>query len=46
MKYIGQCLVNFLDHINRPIFHLSSLDGDTTPKKNPKIFVFFLLKDS
>ena len=32
-KYIGQCLVNFLDHINMPNFHLSSVDGKTTPKK-------------
>ena len=30
-------MVNFLDHINMPNFHLSSLDGNTTPKKNPQI---------
>ena len=37
MKYIGQCLVNYLDHINMPNFPLSSLDNNTTPKKNPQI---------
>ena len=30
----------FLDHINRPNFHLSSLDGNTTPKKS-----FFQLRN-
>ena len=33
MNYIGQCLVIFLDHINMPNFYLSSLDGNTKPKK-------------
>ena len=37
MKYVGQLLVNFLDHTNMPHFHLSSLGSDSTPKKNPKI---------
>ena len=41
MKYIGQCLVNFLDYTNMPNFHLSSLNGNTAPKKNLKIGVFF-----
>ena len=49
MKYIGQCLVNFVGHTNMPDFHLSSLDGNTAPKKIIKflylklnIFRFFL----
>ena len=46
MKYIGLCLVNFLDHNNMLDFHLSSLDGNTIPKKNPQMCVlnFFLLR--
>ena len=44
MQYIVQCLVNFLDYINMPHFHLSSLDGNTTPKKNPQICVLFFDK--
>ena len=32
MKYIGQCLVIFLDHTNMSNFHVSILDGNTTPK--------------
>ena len=42
MKYIWQCLVKFLDHINIPNFYLSSLDGNTTLKN--KIFKFMCLK--
>ena len=41
MKYIGQCLVNFWDHINMPNFHISSLGGNIT-HKNPQICVLFL----
>ena len=44
IKYIGQCLVNFFDHIIIPTFHLSSLESNTTPKKNPKICVLFLIR--
>ena len=36
MKYIGQCLVNFLDHTNVPNFHSSKLDGNTIAKKIKK----------
>ena len=41
MKYIGQCLVNFLDPINMPNFHLSNLDGNTTSKKILICVLFF-----
>ena len=42
MKFIGQCLVNFLDHINVPNFYLSSLDGNTTTlKKSINLCVLF-----
>ena len=36
MKYIRQCLVNFVDHTNMLCFHLSSLEGNTTPDKKSK----------
>ena len=41
MKYIGQCLVNFVGHTYMPDFHSSSLDGKTAPKK---IIKFLYLK--
>ena len=44
MKYIGQCLVIFLDHTNMPDFQLSSLDSNTTHKKSPKMCVLFFEK--
>ena len=45
MKYFGQCLEHFFNHTNMPNFHLSSLDGNTTPKQSISIFVYFELKN-
>ena len=42
MKYVGQSLVDLSNHTNMPHFHWSSLNSNTTPKKNPKNCVFFL----
>ena len=40
MKYIGQCLVNFLDHSNVSKFHSSNLEHYITPKSS----VLFLIR--
>ena len=44
MKNIRQYLVSFLDHTKMPNCLFSSLDNNNTPKNNPKICDFFLMK--
>ena len=42
VKYIGTIIDTFFGPYQYAKLHLSSLDGNNTPKKNLKIFVFFL----
>ena len=44
MKCMRECQVNILDHTNMSNFHLSSLDGDTTPKKRSSNVCTFFCK--